>query len=253
MAHPLEIHDQEEEDGEVGQTLKERRQQGWRHGGDPKKAQRDHRLSHSPLHHHERHETDAACHQADRDRAVERAGGKLDHRPENPEQPSTQESHAPEVQSAGLPLPPFPQHSQRHHQRGQPDRNIDPEDPPPRQVGGDKSTQEYPNDRADVPAHRVEPVGTASPLGGKGIGDHSTAVGGDEGPTQPLEDSEPDHGLLIPGQSAQQRAEDEDGESRLVHPHPAEDVPQPPYLGREQGDDQEVADDDPDHRAEAGV
>jgi hypothetical protein len=54
-------------------------------------------------------------------------------------------------------------------------------------------------------------------------------------------------------QCAGQRAEHEDGEAHLVHPDPAEHVAQPAHLGGEQRDDEQEADDDPDHRGQRHV
>ena len=138
-------------------------------------------------------------------------------------------------------------------ERGAAYRHVDPEDPPPGDVGDDEAPQHDPEDRPETPADRVVAVGSAAPLRRVQIGDHGAAVGRDEGSADGLKDPKPDDGGLVPRQCAGKRTQDEHEETHLVHSHPAEHVAEPTHLGREQGDYEQVADDDPDDRREGYV
>ena len=120
-------------------------------------------------------------------------------------------------------------------------------------VAIDENAEDDPDEGTDVPAHRIESVGAPAALGGKRVGNDRSTVGRYQSPADPLEHPESDHRGLAPGEGAEQGTDHEDHEPRLVHPYPTEDVAKPADLGREQGDHQQVADDDPDHRTQAGV
>ena len=179
--------------------------------------------------------------------------GERRHGPEHAEQPEAEGDHAEKVEVAAGPFAVLVQHPGRQDERGGADRHVDPEDPSPRDVGDDEAAEHDPEDGPEAPADRVVAVGPAAPLGRVQVGDHRAAVGGDERPADALEDPKADDGRLVPGQRACERAQDEDEEAHLVHAHPAEHVPEPPDLGGEQGDDEQVADDDPDDRGERYV
>src|SRR6185437_13738812 len=116
-----------------------------------------------------------------------------------------------------------------------------------REVGDDQPAEHDAEDRPDGPAERGEPVGAAAPIAGVEVGYYRTTIGHDQRAADALDDPEDDDRRLVPGQRAQQRADHEDREAGLVHPDPAEHVPQPAHLGGEQRDDQQEADDHPDH------
>jgi hypothetical protein len=68
-----------------------------------------------------------------------------------------------------------------------------------------------------------------------------------------LGDPKHDQRQLVPRQGTRKGADDEDDEAGLVHAYPTEHVPEPADLGRDEGDDQQVADDDPDDRGQSDV
>ena len=126
-----------------------------------------------------------------------------------------------------------------------PDRHVDPEDPAPGDVSDYRAADDDAEDGADAPAHRIEAVRPAAPFWREQVRDDGSAVGGHEGPPDALDHPEADDRGLVPGKGAEGGAEDEHDKAGLVHAHSPEHVAEAPDLGREQGDDQQVADNDP--------
>ena len=252
-ARPLQVHDQQEEHGEAGQALEQRGEQGCRHGRNPEDRQRQHGLSHSALDEDEHADQHQPADQEAGHGGVERRVGQPGHRPQHAEQAQPEGDHAGQVEAPPGTFGLVVQHPGGHGQRGHADRHVDPEDPPPGDIGDDHAAKHDADDGTHGPADRGVAVGLAPQLARVQVGDHRAAVGHDERPADALQDAEGDDRRLVPGQPAGQRAEHEDGEARLVHPDPAEHVAQSTDLGGQQRDDEQEADDDPDHRGQVHV
>jgi len=249
-ARPLQVHDDQEEHGEIGQALEERCEQRRRDHRDLEQGQIQHRLGLPALDQDEGGEQHDAADQVAGDRGVEGRGGQLGHGPQHSEQPEAEAHHSEQIEMPARPLTPLVQDAHGKQQRGGTDRHIDPEDPAPGDIGDDEPAEHDAQHRAEAPADRVVAVRAAPPFSREEVGDHCPAVRGDKRPADALQHAEADDRCLIPGERARERSENEDGEAHLIHPDPAEHVAKPPHLGGEQRDDEQVADHDPDHRGE---
>ena len=253
LSDALQVHDHEEEDGEGPDRLEQRRKQGRGHRRDPEHRQVHHRLLDAALDDDERQEEHDAHDQRRLLTPREVGRRQFDHRPQDQEQSDPQRDHPGPVDPLGLTLGAVVEEGHGQGEGADPGRHVDPEDPAPRDVGDDDPAEEDPEDGADVPAHRVEPVGPSPPLGREVVGQHRATVGGDERPAKSLQDPEGDDGGPVVGQGAEGRSDDEDQEPGLVHLHPAEHVAEPSHLGGGDGDHQQVADDHPDDRRQRDV
>lgn len=95
----------------------------------------------------------------------------------------------------------------------QPDRDVDPEDPTPRGVGDDGSSEDDAEDGSEALPDRVVAVGLSALLGWEEIGYHSPAVGRDESTADALQEPETDDRELVEAEGAERRPDDEDDES----------------------------------------
>src|SRR6185437_16801737 len=113
------------------------------------------------------------------------------------------------------------------------------EDPAPRHVGDDQPAEHHAENSTDGPAEGSEAVSAATLFARIEVGYHRTAVRHDQRAADALDDAEHDDRHIVPGKRAQERADDEHSEARLIHPDPAEHVAEPANLRREQRDDEQ--------------
>ena len=180
-AGSLQVHDDEEQHGEVGEPLEQRREQRRRERGDLEEREVEHRLRLAQLDEDEGTDEHDAADQVAGDRSVEGGRGELGDGPEHAEQTEAEGDHTGQVEVAAGAFAPVVQHPGCQQQRRRADRHVDPEDPPPRDVGDDEPPDDDAEHGPEAPADGVVAVGAAPPLSRVEVGDHRPAVGGDEG------------------------------------------------------------------------
>jgi hypothetical protein len=104
----------------------------------------------------------------------------------------TERDHPERVKPLAGPFTVVVEHPQRPDDRQHPRRHVDPEDPPPRDVGHDQPAEHDAQHRPDRPAESGEPVGPAAALARVQIGDHGAAVSHDQRTANALHDPEND-------------------------------------------------------------
>jgi hypothetical protein len=124
------------------------------------------------------------------------------------------------------------------------DRQVDPEDQPPREVD-QKSTGERPDSQGDRRHGGPDPEGARLLGARKGRGDERDRERQERGGAGALDDPAADQGLLAPGDGREDRARGENAEAAQEQPPAAEHVAEPADRHHQHGDGQQVRVHDP--------
>ena len=145
------------------------------------------------------------------------------------------------------------QHARGERQRGDPDRQVDEEDPAPGDVVDEIAAEDRAQDRAEQHRDADDAHHAADAAGAGGAGEDRHAERHQHAAAEPLEDAEADQRLRRPGDAREQRAGQEEGDREQVQALGAEAVGGPAGE-RDHGRQRErVAGDDPLDRREGGV
>ena len=134
-----------------------------------------------------------------------------------------------------------------------PDRHIDVKNPAP--IGGrkDQAAQERAGNPAERPGDAVDAEGTPALVRRKGLGQDGRAVHHHQRGAGALHQAEQDQLRGILRDAAQGRTDREDHKTKVVHAHAPEHVRHAPKGQQEDGADQDVGHDDPDHLHQVGM
>ncbi len=143
----LEVHDDQEQHSEVGESLEQRSEQRRREHRDLEQGEVEHGLVLAQLDQDKDADEHDPADQVAGDRGVEGGCRERRHGPEHAEQPEAEGDHAEKVEVAAGPFAVLVQHPGRQDESGGADRHVDPEDPTPRDVGDDEAPHHDPEDR----------------------------------------------------------------------------------------------------------